>query len=199
MSKADWAHNTLPSIFSQEGLWPWKDGEIVSVLDVTCGLAFKSKFIPAQIRVGVDIFEEYFKHIETDVQYVTVKYDVRRLGEIFMPKSFDLVIGCDIIEHLEKEEGAPLLDQCETIARKAVIIETPKGFSPQDIDILGYGGHDWQTHRSGWEIEEFEQRGYKVVVRDYTMSNVKRHTTLTDINLNIQMIDAIKFIEPMDT
>lgn len=194
MSKADWKENSIEKIFARADLWPWKEGEIVSVLDVACGLSLKSKYIPAQIRVGVDIYDEYFKHIESDVPYVTVKYDVRKLNEIFMPKSFDLVIGCDIIEHLEKDEGFELLRQCEEIARKAVVSENPRGFVPQDIDILGYGGHHWQTHRSAWEPEEFEKLGYTVLTRDYTMSNVKRHSTINEIEPHIQMIDAIKFI-----
>lgn len=195
MSKEDWVENTLPKIFSRADLWPWKEGEIISVLDVACGLSLKSKYIPAQIRVGVDIHEPYFKHIESDVPYVVIKHDVRKLRDIFVPKSFDLVIGCDIIEHLEKEEGYTLLEQCEEIARKAVISENPRGFIPQDIDILGYGGDHWQTHRSAWEPEEFEKLGYKVVVRDYMMSDKKRHTTITDIDPHVQMIDAIKFLE----
>lgn len=194
MSKADWKENSIEKIFARADLWPWKEGEIVSVLDVACGLSLKSKYIPAQIRVGVDIYDEYFKHIESDVPYVTVKYDVRKLNEIFMPKSFDLVIGCDIIEHLEKEEGFELLRQCEEIARKAVVSENPRGFVPQDIDILGHGGDHWQTHRSAWEPEEFEKLGYKVLVRDYTMSDKKRHSAIDDIDPHIQMIDAIKFV-----
>lgn len=194
MSKEDWRENTVQNIFTRANLWPWKDGEIVSILDAACGLSLKSKYIPAQIRVGVDIYEEYFKHIESDVPYVVLKYDIRKLRDIFMPKSFDLVIALDVMEHLEKSESLDVLRQCEEIARKAVIIETPRGYIPTNMDILGHGGDEWQTHRSGWEPEEFEALGYKTVLRDYTMTNVQRHTEITDINPNIQMIDAIKFV-----
>lgn len=192
MSKEDWKENTIEKIFKRANLWPWKEGEVISVLDVGCGLAFKSKYISAQIRVGVDIYEEYFKHIESEVPYVVVKYDVRKLKDIFIPKSFDLVIALDVVEHVEKEEAVELLKQCESIARKAVIIETPKGFSPQNLDILGHGGHTWQTHRCGFEKEELEQMGYTVLLRDYTMTPTKRHTDL-DVELNMQLINAIKF------
>ncbi len=193
MSKADWEKNTIERIFADAGLWPWKQGDIVSVLDVACGLSLKSKFISAQIRVGVDIHEPYFNHIETDVPYVVIKYDVRKLREIFVPKSFDLVIALDIIEHVTKEEGLELMKQCEEIARKAVIFETPKGYIPQNIDIQGHGGDEWQTHRSGWDIVDFTECGYKVVERDYLMQNVQRHTEL-DVDPKIQLIDAIKFV-----
>ncbi len=194
MSKLDWEQNTVKKIFERANLWPWKDEEIISILDAACGLSLKSKFIPAQIRVGVDIYEEYLNHIEADVPYVVLKHDIRKLEDIFVPKSFDLVIALDVMEHLEKEESLEVLRQCEKIARKAVIIETPRGFIPTNIDILGHGGDEWQTHRSGWESEEFEALGYKTVLRDYTMTNVKRHTEIDDIDPNIQMIDAIKFL-----
>lgn len=195
MSKEDWRENTVKRIFERADLWPWKDNEIVTILDAACGLSLKSKYIPAQIRVGVDIYDEYFKHIESDVPYVVIKYDIRNLREIFSPKSFDLVIALDVMEHLEKEESLDVLRQCEAIAKKAVIIETPRGFIPTNMDILGHGGDTWQTHRSGWEPEEFENLGYKTLVRDYTMSNVQRHTEITDIDPHVQMIDAIKFVE----
>jgi 2-polyprenyl-3-methyl-5-hydroxy-6-metoxy-1,4-benzoquinol methylase len=193
MSKEDWKKNTLPRLFAREKLWPWKKGEIVSVLDVACGLSLKSKYIPAQLRVGVDIHEPYFKHIEADVPYVVIKHDIRKLKDIFVPKSFDLVIALDIIEHIKKDEGFELMKQCEKIARKAVIFETPKGYVPQNIDIQGHGGDRWQTHRSGWDETDFTKRGYKVVVREYLMQSVRRHTK-KDVDPNIELIDAIKFL-----
>ncbi len=193
MSKEDWLKNTLPVIFGTAGLWPWKEGEIVSILDVACGLSFKSKYIPAQIRVGVDIYEPYFQHIESDVPYVVVKHDIRKLRDIFVPKSFDLVIALDVIEHVTKEEGIELMRQCEEIAKKGVVIETPKGYVPQNVDIQGHGGDEWQTHRSGWEPEEFKDRGYEVVLRDYHMTDAKRHTEV-DVPRDVQLIEAIKFV-----
>jgi len=185
----------VKNIFSRADLWPWQDAEIMSILDVACGLSLKSKFIPAQIRVGVDIHERYFEHIEADVPYVVLKYDVRKLREIFSLDSFDLVIGLDIVEHLEKEEALDMMRQAEEIARKAVVFECPRGFIPQNIDIQGHGADHWQTHRSAWEPEEFEAMGYRALLRDYTMSSVKRHTEVDDIDVHVQMIDAIKLLE----
>ncbi len=185
MSKQDWAKNNVNKLF--------KLPKIESVLDVGCGLSLKSKFIPAKIRVGVDIYEEYFNHIESKVPYVVIKGDVTKLKDMFVPKSFDLVILMDIVEHVEKGQALEMIAECEKIARKAVVIETPRGFVPQNIDILGYGGHEFQTHRCGWEVEEFEKMGYQVLVRDYEMQNVKRHTDI-DVGTSIQIIDAIKYL-----
>lgn len=187
MSRWDWAKNNITTIFK----WDFPDS--ITVLDVGCGLSFKSKYIPASIRVGVDIYPEYFKYIKSDVPYSVIKYDIRKLNEIFLPKSFDVVIAMDVIEHLEKKEGFELLKQCETIARKAVVIETPLGYIPQNIDILGYGGDEWQTHRSGWIHNDFSRRGYKVKIRPYKMTKKKRHTEIKS-SVDISMIDAIKYL-----
>lgn len=187
MPKLDWKRNSVNKIFK------WDFPEDITILDVACGLSLKSKYIPASIRVGVDIYSEYFKHIKSDVPYTVVKWDVRKLDEVFMPKSFDVVIALDIIEHLEKEEGLKLLEDCEKIARKAVVIETPLGYIPQNIDILGHGGHHWQTHRSGWISRDFSKQGYKVKIRDYKMIKKKRHTELK-VSQNIKIINAIKYL-----
>ena len=110
-----------------------------------------------------------------------------------MPKSFDIVIALDVVEHIEKNQSLDMIRQLEKIARKAVIIETPEGYVPQNIDIQGHGGDEWQTHRSSWSVEEFETMGYKTVVRDYKMQDVKRHTEL-EVGTDIKLIDAIKFL-----
>lgn len=184
MPKADWEANNLAKLFNLP--------KVGSVLDVACGLSLKSKFIEADIRVGVDIFPSYLEKIESEVPYVAIKGDVRDMS-MFLDNSFDIVIACDIVEHLEAEDALKLIAECERIARVAVIIETPRGFVPQNLDILGHGGHEWQTHRSGWEPEQFEEMGYNVIVRDYEMSDAKRHTDL-EICPHIQIIDAIKYV-----
>lgn len=186
MSKTDWSKNNIAKLFNLP--------KVESVLDVACGLSLKSKYIEADIRVGVDIYSEYFKHIEATVPYVVIKGDVRKLEEMFIPKSFDVVIALDIVEHLTKEEALKLIAECEKIAKIAVIIETPEGYIPQNLDILGHGGHEWQTHRCGWEVQEFKNLGYETILREYEMQDVKRHTEL-DIDKNIKLINAIKWLK----
>lgn len=187
MSKKDWIDNSIVRLFD------WKLPDDITILDVACGLSLRSQHIPASVRVGVDIYPEYFKHIKSDVPYAVVQGDVRHLQNLFVPKSFDLVIALDIVEHLEKEEGLELIRQCEAIARKAVVIETPHGYVPQNRDILGYGGHEWQTHRSAWLTNDFAKLGYEVKLRKYKMTNKKRHSEIK-VGRDIQLIDAIKYL-----
>lgn len=184
MSKSDWKENSIAKIFDLP--------KVGSVLDVACGLSLKSKYMEADIRVGIDIHDEYFKHIEADVPFVVMKQDIRDLSN-FVSKSFDIVIALDIIEHITKEEGFVLMRECERIAKFAVVIETPLGYVAQNMDILGHGGDIWQTHRSGWDVTDFLKKGYEVKLRPYQMQKVKRHSDI-DVSTTINLIDAIKYI-----
>ena len=189
MPREDWEKNTIENIFRPLGLYP--EGRIVSVLDVGCGLSLKSQYIEADIRVGLDAHRPYLEKIDAKVPYVCLQGDATKLRELFLPKSFDMVLLLDIVEHLEKPAAIDLIEQAEAIARRAVVIETPEGFLPQNIDILGLGGSHFQTHRCGFEVAEFKARGYDVVTRPYTLSAVKRHTTAVS-PATINMLDAIK-------
>jgi SAM-dependent methyltransferase len=192
LPKEDWIKNTVQRIFEAEGWYP--TGQVRTVLDVACGLSLKSQYVDADVRVGVDIYRPFLEKIETDVPYAVVNADVRDLAKLFLPNSFDLVLALDIVEHLEKEDALALLDAAEQIARVAVIVETPKGYIPQNIDIWGHGGHEYQTHRCGWEPEEFRARGYQVLERPYRMQNIRRHTD-QDVGVDIVLLDAIRRLD----
>ena len=191
MPRQDWETNTIDKIFAREGLYPKQ--RISSILDVACGLSLKSQYLDADIRVGVDIYRPYLAKIDAKVPFTTVVHDVRKLDEVFIDKSFDLVLMLDIIEHLEKDESLALLQTAERLAKVAVIIETPDGYVPQNIDIWGHGGDEWQTHRCGWEKAELEAMGYQVLRRPYKMQDIRRHTEI-DVPTDIHLLDGIKYI-----
>lgn len=190
MSKEDWILNPVHKILQKAGLWEFCEKDIETVLDVACGLSLKSKFLGAKNIVGVDIYEPYLKAIESDVPYSVVKYDVRKINNIFIDNSFDAVYALDIIEHLEKDDSIRLIEQCKKIAKKVVIVETPNGYLPQNIDIQGFGADEFQTHRCSWNVEELQCMGFKCIMRNYVMQDVRRHTE-QDVSINIQLIDGI--------
>jgi hypothetical protein len=189
--REDWETNTIEAIFAREGLYPTQ--RIGSILDVACGLSLKSQYLKADVRVGVDIYRPYLAKIDAKVPFTTVVHDVRRLDEVFLEKSFDLVLMLDIIEHLEKDESLALLETAARLAKVAVIIETPEGFVPQNIDIWGHGGDEWQTHRCGWEKAELEAMGYQVIRRPYRMQDIRRHTEI-EVPVDIHLLDGIKYV-----
>jgi SAM-dependent methyltransferase len=207
MPREEWAKNTIHALFTEWGAWPWPrmvgEGIVIpgdpfpqSVLDVGCGLSLKSKFIGGHntVRVGLDLHRPYLeaaREQNPNVSWIPVQADVAQLSELFLSNTFDLVLLLDIVEHLEKPQALKLLTDAEEIAKVAVAVETPKGFLPQDLDILGFEQHHLQTHRCGFEKEELEELGYKVFVRDYELAPVKRHST-EPVVTQCQLLNAIK-------
>jgi len=132
-----------------------------SLLDVGCGNNSPIKHFSHKLyTVGVDAYLpsiEKSKNLRIHNDYLNI--DVMDIGEKINPKSFDCVLASDLIEHLTKENGLKLIKMMEEIATKKVIIFTPNGFLPQGE----YDNNPWQIHHSGWEVEEMQDLGYKII------------------------------------
>lgn len=133
-----------------------------SLLDVGCGASSPLQAPCARIRrtVGVDAHVESIRRsgaLGIHDEYVCM--DILDIADHFGPNSFDVVAALDVVEHFEKPDGSRLLQACETVARRLVIVFTPNGFLPQPA----LENNPWQVHRSGWGVEDFEARGYDVL------------------------------------
>ena len=138
------------------------DKKAESVLDVACGLGLPMRKIKSRMKikyaVGVDLFKPYLK--ECQFQKLHNKYicaDVRKLP--FKEKSFDVVLGLQILEHLPKQDAWKVLKSLEKIARKQVIISMPIGEKFHPI----VDGNKLQLHQSAFLPEELENLGFKVI------------------------------------
>ncbi len=67
----------------------------------------------------------------------------------------EAVLLLDVIEHMERDIGEQVLAMARRAATRQVVVYTPNGFLFQDGDPWGYGGHEWQRHRSGWVPGDF--------------------------------------------
>lgn len=194
MPREDWPQLTPENIFN--GHYP--KGTINGVLDVGCGLSVKSQFMSnVNHIVALDIYEPYLEQARRQAErddIIYMKHDARQLSDLFLPRSFDIVLLQDVIEHFEKHQALDVIAQAEAIARRAVIINTPHGFFKQDIDTWGMGGDYWQMHRSGWSMSELDDLGYHVQARQYRVCDVIRTTDGEKHDPEILVIDAIKVL-----
>lgn len=132
-----------------------------SLLDVGCGANSPIQKFSAKIQrtVGIDGFlPSIQKSRVKNIHREYIHGDLMSSMSALKSKSFDVVIAMDVIEHFEKEQGWKFLGELERLARKRVIVFTPNGFLPQGE----YDENPNQLHRSGWEVEEFIERGYSV-------------------------------------
>lgn len=74
------------------------------------------------------------------------------------PGYWEGIYALDVIEHMSKYEGMQLIYHMERLKPIQAIIFTPLGFMPQEEDNWGYGGHEFQRHRSGWYPHEFNEK-----------------------------------------
>ncbi len=137
-----------------------------SVLDVGTGLMHSLADSPCPVRIGLDAHRPYLEHRRV-ADAVPLNAPALALEKLFPPGAVDLVTLIDVIEHFTPDDATELLRQAEAVARRRVVLFTPRGEFPQEgHDAFGLGGEELQRHRSTWEVEDFVQRGYRVVVLD---------------------------------
>lgn len=131
-----------------------------AVLDVGCGAGDPAKFLKSRRNlfiVGVDIWLPAIRQArQLGSHDAYVLADMRYLP--FSPKSFDVVLAMEVVEHLQKEEASGLIKAMEEIARKQVILTTPVGKYMQGA----CKGNPYQEHKCCWSPAEMRKLGYKV-------------------------------------
>ena len=135
-----------------------------TVLDLGCGYNSPLQHCNYSYSVGVEKFKPYLE--ESERKNIHNKYINADIIEVeFKPKSFDIVLCSEVLEHLTKENGIKLIKKMGVWARKKVIITTPNGFLPQedfDNNVLHFDNNVLQNHISGWDYSELKELGFKL-------------------------------------
>ncbi|MEM2293049.1 MAG: class I SAM-dependent methyltransferase [Nitrososphaeria archaeon] len=131
-----------------------------SVLDMGCGKGRPMKFLNREHRfytVGLDIYKPYLvkakkdgthdDYVLCDIRYAPVK-----------EKSFDVILDIEVIEHLDKTDGAKLLRNIERLARRQIIISTHVHKCEQGV----CDNNPYQKHKCLWGLGELLSFGYTV-------------------------------------
>jgi SAM-dependent methyltransferase len=134
-------------------------------LDIGCGShSHLTVFRPGLETVGIDAFPgaiETARARGVHDHYILADVLTADLGELLAPfggRKFDLVTLYDVIEHLPKSRGFELLERCEMLTSRYIVVETPNGFVEQGPEF----SNPYQRHLSGWFPHDFEGLGYRV-------------------------------------
>lgn len=131
-----------------------------SVLDVACGrgkwgFLIKSSDKSPRLIVGIDIWLPNLKFVKTHKIYDDVILcNAKKLP--FKESQFDLVLACEVLEHLYKSESYAILKEVERVAKRKVIVTTPN----LRIQQGEKGGNPFERHKSRWTSAELKKIGY---------------------------------------
>jgi hypothetical protein len=159
--------------------------DVEVVLDIGPGICpqpfVKKPYVHICVEAHRPYLERLKKEIADDPKYVLINAPWDQVIGMLPDKSVDTVFALDFIEHLEKEDGLRMLREAERVARRQVVVYTPHGFFPQSYDDpskpdrWGMDGGYWQTHRSGWEMEDFGEQWDFIICPDYILEDEHNH------------------------
>jgi hypothetical protein len=137
-----------------------------SLLDIGCGICSYLDKIHCHFIIALDIHRPYLENRLSRLPHIfPVNADALQINQLFLPKTVSTVLLNDTLEHFSKKNGLALIQKVEEIATNRVIVFTPRGFFKQErFDYFNLNGEEYQEHRSGWEVEEFLELGFQVII-----------------------------------
>jgi hypothetical protein len=137
-----------------------------SLLDIGCGICSYLDTFLCNFIIALDIHRPYLEKRQSRLPHIfPVNADALQISQLFLPKTVSTVLLNDTLEHFSKKNGLALIQKVEVIATNRVIVFTPRGFFKQErYDYYNLNGEQYQEHRSGWEVEEFLELGFQVII-----------------------------------
>ncbi|MBV9925981.1 MAG: methyltransferase domain-containing protein [Acidobacteria bacterium] len=159
--------------------------DVEVVLDLGPGIVPQTFVKKPYVHICVDAHRPYIERVKREVgddpRYVFLNATWDTVVPLLPDKSVDTVFALEFIEHLEKEDGLRMLREAERVARKQVVVGTPCGFyhqhyeDPTVPDRWGMDGAYWQSHRSGWQPEDFPEGWEFIISPDFIVEDEHDH------------------------
>ena len=115
-------------------------------------------------KVGIEIYEEYIKNAEYN-DCVKIKGDALKYNDYIDDYELDTVLIVDVLEHFDKEVGFEWIENLKKDFKK-IMLMLPVGLFEQEIDVTGFGGHEYQKHRSYWYKSDIEKLNFNENIID---------------------------------
>lgn len=116
--------------------------------------------------LGCDITDKYLDKAKKYFPVIKLDLNDSNSLDIFMNKSFDIVMALDVLEHIEYNKSIKIIGNMDRIARKKIIIYTPLKFAENEQENIDnawdMGENPFQKHLSWISPDRFRSWGYKV-------------------------------------
>lgn len=143
-----------------------------SLLSLCCGIGLELNGLNTQNVTAVDAVPQYLAEVNGRCpQAKTFCMDSLLYIKDQPSKSVDVISIIDGIEHMNKVTGKKLIKQMKRVAKKQILLFTPQG--PADDGYLKNNPHNawgiegadhYQTHKSGWTLEELKELGFELII-----------------------------------
>lgn len=128
-----------------------------SLLDLGCGPKLYSSPFKGRCKeiLTIDAWDWVEPDIVADLENSSVL-------EIVNEKKFDYILMIDFIEHLDKNKGKKLIDDCKKICNKKIFLLTPLSEiwtdNHENVENEKYWcyGNKYDLHKSIWNHEDFD-------------------------------------------
>jgi len=155
--------------------WSYLDPIVLSllvgetVLDAGCGLGrwgslIETNYWEAKLQEppAVDGFDAF----EPNVTRCRDRGAYRRVWQQTMPSpldgSWDTVLVCEMIEHLEQADVEPTLDALEAAAHRRIVVTTPNSPLLREGLDTSVGHNPYEAHKSYFPASALRRRGYRL-------------------------------------
>ena len=135
-----------------------------SAIELGCGRCDNLALLNCRMKTGVDIYQPYLNAARE--RWGPVMTFLCRDMVDFCQDYYtaglrsDAILMIDSFEHLDRDRALIIIPFVKSMAYRRVILFVPEGESPQDTDVMGMGGDEWQQHRSSWAVEDFVREGF---------------------------------------
>lgn len=111
---------------------------------------------------GIEVFGPYITELQNniyDTVYIGNAYELLRTRKI--PGFYDMIICCDMLEHLERNEAMEFLNLLPSYAKESYVI-LPVNVRDQAPEY----GNVYEIHKSRWLLGELEPFGEVTILED---------------------------------
>lgn len=142
-----------------------------SLLSLCSGIGLELSGLQNPDITAVDLHQAYLDEIRHRCdQAKTVCSDALTYIKAQPDSSVDVISVIDGLEHMEKKTGKQLIKHMKRVAKKQIVLFVPQGKTEDGYlrnephNAWGVaGGDDYQTHKSGWTLEELQALGFELL------------------------------------